>query len=319
MLPSMGSTSLLTTVSRSLGRRLALSRDRRTMFRHELAICAIFKDEARCLDEWLTFHEGVGVEHFYLYDDASSDGFRAVLRPWMQRGLVTLIDWAHRNQISAYNHCLRRVRMQTRWLAFIDLDEFLFAPRHFDLRTALREYPDVPALFVYWVLFGSAGHQARPAGSVLESFTRCLSPGAAAHDTFDHRNEPGKTEYVTGWAKDGKSIVNPRLVKKYAVHKPQMLWTGQTLDENRRVPQQRAQDCPLSFETFRINHYWSKSIEDLREKVARGSVCDKRRPPRDLERWLEREAMLNEAEDLAILEHWSRIRHTTAARPQAAA
>lgn len=318
ILAGMKPASLLTTVVRAVSRRLALVRNRRTTFRHDLSICAIFKNEAHCLDEWLTFHEGVGVEHFYLYDDASHDGFRAVLHPWMQRGLVTLRDWADRDQMSAYNHCLRRCRMQTRWLAFIDLDEFLFSPRHFDLRTALQQYPDVPALFVYWVLFGSAGHQARPAGPVLESFTRCLPPGAAVRDAFDHRSEPGKAEYVTGWARDGKSIVNPRLVKKYAVHKPQMLWSGQTLDENRCLPRQRVDDCALSFETFRINHYWSKSIQDLREKVARGSVCDKRRPPRDLERWLQREAMLNEAEDLTILEHWNRIRRPTAARPAAA-
>lgn len=296
-----------------------MRRDRRTTFRHELAICAIFKNEAHCLDEWLTFHAGVGVEHFYLYDDASSDNFRGVLHPWRKRGLVTLIDWADGEQSSAYNHCLRRFRMQARWLAFIDLDEFLFSPRHLDLRAALRQYPDVAAIFMYWVLFGSAGHQTRPAGSVLESFTLCLPPEAADRDTFDHRNEPGKRHYVTGWAKDGKSIVNPRLVKQYAVHRPQTLWAGRALDENRCIPRQRAPDCVLSFENFRINHYWSKSIEELRAKVARGSVCDKRRPPRDIERWLAREAMLNQTEDRVILEHWNRIRGTTEAGTPAAA
>lgn len=312
-------SSFATIAGRHLGRRLALHRDRRTAFRHELAICAIFKDEARFLDEWLSFHAGVGVEHFYLYDDASSDGFREVLRPWMDRGSVTLVAWDGRNQTTAYNHCLRRVRMDNRWLAFIDIDEFLFSPRHPDLRTALRRYADVPAVFVYWVLFGSAGHAARPAGPVLESYTRCLPPAAAAADTFDHRHDPGRVEYVTGWAQDGKSIVNPRLVRTYAVHKPQTLWSGQTLDENRRPPRHRVADCGLSFDVFRINHYWSKSLEDLRDKVARGSVCDKSRPPRNLDRWLEREALLNEAEDLTILEHWNRIRRPATSPPRAAA
>ena len=315
----MKPTSLIATIRRAVGRGLALHRNRRTTFRHELAICAIFKNEAPFLDEWLRFHAGVGVEHFYLYDDASSDGFRDVLLPWMKRGLVTVTDWSGRNQTTAYNHCLRRVRSRTRWLAFIDIDEFLFSPRHLDLRTALGFYADVPAIFVYWVLFGSSGHRTRPAGSVLDSFTRCLPPALAAADDFDHRPESGRSEYVTGWAKDGKSIVNPRLVGKYGVHKPQMVWAGQTLDENRRPPLQRAADCGLSFEMFRINHYWSKSIQDLRDKVARGSVCDKSRPPRDLDRWLEREAMLNQAEDHAILERWNRILRTAEAGLRAAA
>jgi hypothetical protein len=315
----MSLSSLVKAVCRSMGRRFALYRNRRTTFRHELAICAIFKNEAHCLDEWLTFHEGVGVEHFYLYDDGSSDGFRDVLRPWMKRGLVTLTDWTGGNQTPAYNHCLRRVRMQTRWLAFIDLDEFLFSPPHPDLRTALGAYADSPALFVYWVLFGSSGHRMRPAGSVLESFTRCLPPAEAAADAFDHRHDTGRAEYVTGWAKDGKSIVNPRLVRTFGVHKPQMLWAGQTLDENRQPPRPRVEGCMLSFKMFRINHYWSKSIDEFREKVARGSICDKSRPPREFGRWMEREAMLNQAEDRVILEHWMRIRRTAEVGPRVAA
>jgi hypothetical protein len=208
--------------------------------------------------------------------------------------------------------------MQTRWLAFIDLDEFLFSPPHPDLRTALGAYADSPALFVYWVLFGSSGHRMRPAGSVLESFTRCLPPAEAAADAFDHRHDTGRAEYVTGWAKDGKSIVNPRLVRTFGVHKPQMLWAGQTLDENRQPPRPRVEGCMLSFKMFRINHYWSKSLEDLEEKVRRGSVCNKRRPPRQLDQWLERERALNVAEDTTILPIWQAIQAGAASVTRAA-
>ena len=43
---------------------------------NELAICAIFREEAPFLDEWITFHVGVGAGHFYLYDNFSTDSFR---------------------------------------------------------------------------------------------------------------------------------------------------------------------------------------------------------------------------------------------------
>ena len=36
---------------------------------HELGVCAIFRDEARFLDEWISFHAGVGATHFYLYNN----------------------------------------------------------------------------------------------------------------------------------------------------------------------------------------------------------------------------------------------------------
>lgn len=297
-----------------LGRSIARVRDRRKSFRHELSIGAIFKDEARYLDEWLTFHHGVGVDHFYLYDDTSSDRSRDVLAPWVRRGIVTVLDWTARlGQVPAYNDCIRRVRSQTRWLALIDIDEFLFSPRKIDLPEVLRDYADLPAIFVYWVLFGSNGHVARPAGSVIDSYTRCLDRESALRDAFDHRAEPGKAEYVTGWAKDGKSIVNPRLVRKYVVHRPRELWEGELVDENRLPPVQRSGGSTLSYDILRINHYWSKSIEDLAAKVERGSICDRNRPKRKLENWLARERMLNVSEDTTILPVWRKIQERATA------
>jgi hypothetical protein len=302
-----------------VGRAVARSRDRRASCRHELSIGAIFKDEAGYLDEWLTFHHGVGVEHFYLYDDNSTDDSRDVLAPWVTRGLATVLPWPARlGQVPAYNDCIQRFRTQTRWLAFIDIDEFLFSPACPDLRQVLRGYADLPAIFVYWVLFGSNGHVARPEGSVIESYTRCLDREAALRDDFDHRKEPGRADYVTGWAKDGKSIVNPRLVRKYVVHRPRELWVGELLDENRRPPVQRAAGESLSYEILRINHYWSKSIAELAAKVERGSICDRNRPKRRLEAWLARERTLNVAEDNTILPLWRAIQDRAESAARAA-
>lgn len=299
--------SLVEPLIARAGRGIARLRDRRRRFRHELAVCAIFKDEARDLGEWLTFHAGVGVEHFYLYNDASSDAYLAVLEPWLRSGRVTLVDWNGRGQRHAYDDCIARHRMQARWIAFIDLDEFLFSPEHPDLRRVLADYRDVSSLFVYWVLFGSSGHGPRPAGPVVEAYTRCLDHDAAIADDFDHADVPGKPDYVSGWAQDGKSIVNPRRVRKYNIHKPRSLWFGEILDESRKAPRVRGEASQLCYSRLRINHYWSKSIQDLTEKVARGSVCNPRRPPRKLSRWLEREAMLNRSEDRTILPIWHGI------------
>ena len=60
---------------------------------NELAVCAIFREEAPFLDEWIAFHVGVGATHFYLYNNFSTDNYKQVLEPWIARGTVTLIDW----------------------------------------------------------------------------------------------------------------------------------------------------------------------------------------------------------------------------------
>jgi hypothetical protein len=291
-----------------VGKPLALLRNRRKSFRHELVIGAIFRNEARYLDEWLTFHHGVGVDHFFLYNNHSTDEFREVLEPWLQRGLVTLTDWPGKGaQVSAYGDCIQRFRNRARWIAFIDMDEFLFSPQSLDLREVLRHYNDVSAIFVYWVMFGSGGHTSRPAGNVIDSYTRSLDIEAAVNDTFDHHKKPGHVNYVTGWAQDGKTIVNPRLVRRYSVHRPKDLWHGTLLDENRKAPEQRVLGASISHSVLRINHYWSKSIEELTKKVEKGIANFEKQPKVELESWLERENKLNAEKDETILPTWRAI------------
>lgn len=290
-----------------LGKCAAYFRNQQTSFKYELAVCAIFKNEAPYLEEWLTFHRGVGVDHFYLYNDSSSDNYINVLKPWIKDGIVTLKDWNRIGQTRAYNDCIRSKRKEARWIAFIDLDEFMFSPTGVKIPEVLFEYQDLAALFVYWVLFGSSGHEEKPNGYVVENYTMCLDHQAAITDNFDHGNVPGKLNYVSGWAQDGKSIVNPRKVRKFNIHKPKSIWFGEMLDESRGLPKVRGDAKCLSYEKIRLNHYWSKSISELTEKVARGSVCDPNRPPRKLHRWLEREAMLNRSRDTSIIPIWKKI------------
>ncbi|HET7879957.1 MAG TPA: glycosyltransferase family 92 protein, partial [Acetobacteraceae bacterium] len=68
-----------------------------------MAVCAIFKDEAAYLLEWIAFHSMIGVDHFVLYENGSTDGGPELIRGSRFAGNVTLIEWADRpGQLSAY-------------------------------------------------------------------------------------------------------------------------------------------------------------------------------------------------------------------------
>src|SRR3984957_13412863 len=64
--------------------------------KHQLSICAIFKDEACFLKEWIEYHRLVGVDHFYLYNNESSDDFLKILQPYVHEGIVSLTNWPDR-------------------------------------------------------------------------------------------------------------------------------------------------------------------------------------------------------------------------------
>ena len=67
-------------------------------YRHQLCACAVFQNEARFLKEWIEYHRLVGVEKFYLYNNNSTDAFNTVLYPYLNNGVVELIDWPYYHQ-----------------------------------------------------------------------------------------------------------------------------------------------------------------------------------------------------------------------------
>lgn len=137
-------------------------------------VCAI-KNEAPYLDEWLAFCVSEGVEHVLLYDNGSTDDSREVLRPWIESGLVELVDWPLHwksgSQTKAFVDALQRLRGRTRWAAFIDVDEFLFSPTGTRVADLLRQYEGHAGVIVNWQCYGSSGYESRPEGLTIERYT----------------------------------------------------------------------------------------------------------------------------------------------------
>lgn len=141
-----------------------------------LTVVCMFQNEAAYLDEWLGFCLAEGVEKILLYDNASTDTSREVLQPWVDTGIVEVVDWPihfeRGAQLKAYRDALARLRDRTRWAAFIDVDEFLFSSTGKPLPEVLKGYEGHPGVIVNWQCYGSSGHKARPEGLTIESYTR---------------------------------------------------------------------------------------------------------------------------------------------------
>jgi hypothetical protein len=216
-----------------------------------LAICAIYRDAAHMMREWIEFHKLVGVEHFFLYNNFSKDGHRELLAPYVQQGTVTVRDWPVNDgvygQMSAYDDCLRWRRYDARWIAFIDLDEFLFSPTGKPLPEILAEYEPWPAVAVNWVMFGTGGLRTPPPGLVIENYVRTVE-SSGSHPI--------------------KSIVDPtRTVHCIGSHHFQYAHLG-AVDEN-HFPVDAPSTRSLSHERLRVNHYHWKSWEEYVGKIAR--------------------------------------------------
>ena len=58
----------------------------------KLVLGAVFRNEADNMVEYVEHYLFHGVEHLYLINDGSTDNFREVLAPYIERGLVSLFE-----------------------------------------------------------------------------------------------------------------------------------------------------------------------------------------------------------------------------------
>ena len=154
----------------------------------KLSLVLMERNEERYLKEWLEFHLMMGADHFYVYDHGSTDGSIEVLQPYVDKGLVELFPVEGEylpTQISVYNDALKRAKYSTRYLAFIDTDEFLTPMRHETALAAIedifRSYEETPfkspgscragGIGVNWRVYGTSGHKTPAAGPVISEYT----------------------------------------------------------------------------------------------------------------------------------------------------
>lgn len=76
-----------------------------------------------------------------------------------------------------------------------------------------------------------------------------------------------------------------------------------------------SQSIPATAEVLRINHYWSKSLEDGERRVTRGAVDQwTMENPRSMELWHEFDSRMNQVEDREILRFVPELKRRLAAR-----
>ena len=219
---------------------------------HYLAVCAIAKDEGPYFKEWIEWHLSQGVDHFYIYDNESSDGTREILQPYIDSGVVEYKYWpGHRRQLAAYDDCLEHYRLASRWIAFIDLDEFIVPVKDASIPAFLERFEAFAAVEINWLVYGSGGHKTKSPGTMMERFRFHSLPG--------HR----LNRHV-------KSIVNPREVfTMIGCHEAAKI-SGSIADSHGQPVTKNFREREPQQDIIRINHYAVRSYEEFLEKQARG-------------------------------------------------
>ena len=224
----------------------------KNLFLYDFAVVAVMKNYAPYVKEWLNYHLLAGVDHFYIYDNESSDNLKEVLKPYVDVGTVTLYS-GKTSQLEAYNNALQN-KFACRYMAFIDVDEFIFPKAKPTLPETVDEILKTNSmaatLGVNSLIFGSNGQEkADYSRGVLDRFT-------ARGKNVDNRI---------------KTIANPRRVSFFPTANYGVYLDGNySVNENGQIFFD-AVDEGKTIDKIVINRYPIKSREEW-VKLGRGNA-----------------------------------------------
>ena len=235
--------------------------------RSGLVICLIVRNEARHIGEWADFHLKAGVDHFIVYDNGCSDGTIEILSKRLTSEQLTVMPWDQKlrdgrggaelhNQVLAYAHCLRNFGGRFRWMAFIDVDEFLIPTAANSLQNALADRSNAKHISLPWHMFGRNDHETPPEGGVLANY-------------LNRASDPLVSSHALNW----KCIVDPCHVTGVRVHGFDVDGAAEGVNDVGKAATHAARSDRsfYSRDAIQLNHYYTRSNAELQAKINRGS------------------------------------------------
>jgi hypothetical protein len=241
--------------------------------RSAIAIPFVVKGETDILGEWLEHNLDLGIDYFIVYDDASPPETLEIIREKLSTDQYSIIPWTMKvaleascqsihPQVLAFAHAILNFRDRFRHLAFIDPDEFIVPKNHLTLDEGLESLDHFPNISLPWHMFGRSGHMQRPKGDVGTNFLQRQRQIL----TYD-----GTCQF--------KCIVDPFTVSMVSVHRFETHEYGDlTINDLgvRAKNSKRLDKGFISSKNLQLNHYYTRSNEELLLKIARGQNEDRK-------------------------------------------
>lgn len=244
--------------------------------KYRISIVGIFKNESRFLKEWIEYHLMIGVDHFYMYNNNSEDDFESVLKPYVEKGVVTLVEWKKNNaQMEAYQDFFERYGHETQWMVFLDLDEYIVPRYKSNLYEWIKDYERYPVILVYWKMFGTSGKIKHDFSRLVMEQYIVSHEGFSTHKGKCFVNTDFKISFYNEMTHHSSCVKYPLLGINLRM---------QPINQFRRfvVGSHHLSCLGERNPSIQINHYWSMSWDLFEEKRNRTDVYFKVNPKKNL-------------------------------------
>ena len=210
------------------------------------SICLLAKDEDLYLDEWITYHLGIGIDHIFIYDNGSKNPISDFIKRYTDdiQSKITVIDFSGEYkdiQTDCYNEYLNNYSKLSKWTAFIDADEFINIANYDSINEFLNQYDKVSVIEMDFVEFNADSNIKYEPNPVRERFT---TP-----------SEVENPDYAP------KVFVKCSRIDNFNTHYPS--YNGvrfRSIKTDKKT-------------SIYLEHYYTKSFEEFKEKIQKGT-CD---------------------------------------------
>lgn len=227
-------------------------------------LCCIGRQENTYIKEFVEYYRDLGFTNICLYDNNydGEEDFRDVIGPEIEEGFVILKDYRNRKtcQLEAYNECYREYGDQYDWVAFFDIDEFMFLNNDKTIGDYLarEEFKEFDMVHINWAIFGDNGQLRSDGRGVLERLT---TPLDLKHTTFyEFPDSFHIKSIIRGGLKDVQwthtshtPICNIKCCNSF----------GLPCDGNMPI-------MPYDFRNAGIKHFTTKTAEEFAIKIKKG-------------------------------------------------
>ncbi|KAJ3692876.1 hypothetical protein LUZ60_011971 [Juncus effusus] len=159
-----------------------------------LCACTMVYNVAKFLREWVFYHSSIGIQKFFLYDNGSDDELGPTVRQLLNEGYdVSTYYWPWpKTQEAGFSHCAAVNLQNCHWMAFIDVDEFIFSPSWSEspkpnptmLASLVNSMePTVSQILMNCYDFSPSGHMTHPKNGVTQGYT-CRRKSTERHKSI---------------------------------------------------------------------------------------------------------------------------------------
>ena len=228
----------------------------------KILLCTIAKNENKYIEEFIQHYRNMKVDNIFIYDNNEIDGenFDVILKNDIKSNFIKIINIRgfKTPQKKALNHCYKYNKYNYEWVAFYDIDEFLYLSNYTNINDFLSSplFEKCQSIIINWKYYGDNDKLFYEPKPLKERFTEPIT-------SYENLI---KDKYLYSAA---KTIVRGGLFIRWA-HFPHYLKNTVNCRPNGNILENYF--LPPDLSNAYIKHYTTKSCEEYIEKLNNGNV-----------------------------------------------